>query len=108
VRLRSSIATVTTRLFDRLTGTRKCARCRCRFPHSSYVANRRTRSGLSSWCRSCAVERTRLWRAEHRETYNARKRAIWAERADEINERRRARYVLRATRNLSSPVGGRP
>jgi hypothetical protein len=50
---------------------RACSRCGARLPLSAF---RLIRGRPPSWCRACAVERTRQWRAEHRDTLNARRR----------------------------------
>ena len=73
-------------------GKRLCARCgRYRSPRSFPPG--RVSDGLSSYCKPCAVAATREWRAANRETYNEGTRRSYAARADEINERRRARYA---------------
>jgi hypothetical protein len=53
------------------------------------------RRGYSSWCLACHVDRTRQWRAEHRDQILAARRAVWAENREAIKRRRREAYRLR-------------
>jgi len=48
-----------------------CARCDRWLPPDSFSRNSAMLRGRSSWCRECAVERTREWRAANREAVNA-------------------------------------
>jgi hypothetical protein len=72
-----------------------CTRCRRRQPVTSFGRNRRSADSLSSWDRACHAARTSEWRATHRETNNARKRANWAKQRGAINARRRELYAAR-------------
>jgi hypothetical protein len=65
-----------------LDSGRLCTRCGQLKSPADFRPHPRMRDGLTSWCKSCAVARTRQWRADHR---------------DELNARRRAAYRLRAT-----------
>jgi len=58
-----------------VSGEKLCSRCERWLPTSEFRPNPRLSSGLHSWCRECCLERTRQWRAEHREEDNARQRA---------------------------------
>lgn len=44
---------------------KRCRHCETQKPVTDFPANRRTKDGLSSWCRSCHYEATRRWKAEH-------------------------------------------
>jgi hypothetical protein len=48
-----------------------CACCGLVLELDAFRPNPKLRSGLSSWCRECQVERTRRWRAEHPEAVEA-------------------------------------
>jgi hypothetical protein len=48
-----------------------CTRCKRLLPTTEFRASPRMRRGYRSWCRECHVDRTRQWRAEHRDAYNA-------------------------------------
>jgi hypothetical protein len=39
-----------------------CRHCERELPASEFPANRRTRDGLSSWCKACHYAATRAWR----------------------------------------------
>jgi hypothetical protein len=41
----------------------RCARCRQILPVTEFAPNPRMKSGVHSWCRPCAAERNREWRA---------------------------------------------
>lgn len=58
---------------------KRCVRCEESKPVAEFRRNARMRDGLHSWCKACSVERTREWRAEHRDELNARRRARYAE-----------------------------
>ena len=58
-----------------ITDERPCARCRRSLPRSEFHAQPRAADGLSSWCKDCARERTKQWRADHREALNEARRA---------------------------------
>jgi hypothetical protein len=50
----------------------------------SFRPNLRLKSGWSSWCKACCVERNRQWRAEHpeqKQAYNERRRVPPEKRA---------------------------
>lgn len=51
-----------------------CRRCGQSKPAADFRANDRMRDGLNSWCKACQVERTREWRRDHRDEYNAVRR----------------------------------
>jgi hypothetical protein len=53
---------------------KRCTRCGDWLPRSLFRPNPKIRSGLSSWCKPCQLERTQQWRAEHRDELNARRR----------------------------------
>jgi hypothetical protein len=55
--------------------------CRRNLPASAFRPNAKLQGGLHSYCRECAAERQRLWRAEHPELVAA------------ANERRRVKPV---------------
>lgn len=55
-----------------------CTRCGRSAPPDAFHACARMRSGRQSWCKQCAVERTRQWRADNRDAINARRRAEYA------------------------------
>jgi 5-methylcytosine-specific restriction endonuclease McrA len=59
---------------------RRCTRCDRDLPVSDFPPAPRMRSGLSSWCKPCIVDRTRQWRAEHREVLVAKRRAAYPPR----------------------------
>jgi hypothetical protein len=52
-----------------------CTKCRLWLPAEAFRPNPTLTSGLNSWCKKCQVERTRLWRMEHRDEENAKRRA---------------------------------
>jgi hypothetical protein len=52
----------------------RCTRCGETKPADDFHRNRHTLSGRSSWCKACAVARTRQWRAEIRDEYRRRNR----------------------------------
>jgi hypothetical protein len=54
---------------------KRCSRCCEWLPAAAFRPNPRMSSGLHSWCRACAREGMREWRAEHREQLNAKRRA---------------------------------
>jgi hypothetical protein len=67
--------------------TKSCTRCTESKPVADFPAYPACRDGLSSWCRTCHLARTRQWRAEHGEAYNQRRRRRAAElRAARIAE----------------------
>lgn len=49
---------------------KRCARCNRMLPHGAFMPNPRMRSGLHSWCRECAADRTRQWREENWDRIN--------------------------------------
>jgi hypothetical protein len=53
---------------------RHCSRCNQFLPFASFRPNLRLKSGWHSWCKTCCVERTRQWRAEHPELRLSRPR----------------------------------
>ena len=61
---------------------KRCRRCGEVKDRSEFPASTKLSDGLLSWCRSCAVERTRQWRAENRDEYNRRQRARYAVKRD--------------------------
>jgi hypothetical protein len=46
---------------------KRCPRCGRWLPMEAFRENPRLASGRNSWCRECAVEATRRWRAAHPE-----------------------------------------
>jgi hypothetical protein len=56
-------------------GHKLCACCGLFLELSACRANPMLRSGLSSWCRACQVERTRRWRARTQKRSLSRRRA---------------------------------
>jgi hypothetical protein len=54
---------------------KRCPNCRKWLPFEAFSANRRVKSGRSSWCLECARSATRRWRAENRDGLNERRRA---------------------------------
>jgi len=90
--------------------SRLCTRCERTLPLSAFGTNRRMRDGLSSWCRQCAADRTRQWRAEVRDEYNARRRVHKPERPCEgcglpIIGRIDKRFCCRACRDYHLEPG---
>ena len=87
----------------------ECASCGRYLAPEAFVAVARMRHGRSSYCRACAVERNRRWRAEHPESdiaYNDRRRAAY--HADLEASRTKAREDKRARRGpLPAPRVGR-
>jgi hypothetical protein len=79
---------------DPTDGLLLCSRCHRELPADAFRPNPRMSRGLGSWCKSCALERTRQWRAEHGTEINGRRSAQWAEHAEQINLRRRLRRAL--------------
>ena len=55
-----------------------CNHCQEWKPEDDFPPNPKMNRGRNSWCRPCHVERTRQWRAEHREAINERRRAAYA------------------------------
>ena len=53
---------------------KRCSRCYRSLPVSAFRANEKLRSGLDSWCLDCRREASRLWRAEHRDECDERRR----------------------------------
>jgi hypothetical protein len=58
---------------------RTCTRCTESKSADQFPANPACRDGLSSWCRTCHLARTKQWRAEHGAEYNIRRRQIAAD-----------------------------
>jgi hypothetical protein len=52
---------------------KRCVHCDQPNPVDAFPTNRRTRDGLSSWCKSCHNAATRAWR--HRKTGGREARA---------------------------------
>jgi 5-methylcytosine-specific restriction endonuclease McrA len=52
-----------------------CTACNTAKPTTAFEAHPRKRNGLSSWCKHCAQEQTKEWRARNRETLKGRRRA---------------------------------
>jgi DNA-directed RNA polymerase subunit RPC12/RpoP len=52
----------------------RCARCERWLDRSDFHHNPRKTNGLSSWCKVCAVARTREWRTDNRTAYTERQR----------------------------------
>src|SRR5207248_903653 len=50
---------------------KRCSHCKRWLPFDAFGRNPRTKLGLSSWCRECAREATRRWRAANSERINA-------------------------------------
>ena len=86
---------------------KRCTHCKQWLPAAAFLLNPRLKSGLSSWCRSCAVERTQQWRVDNPDYIdrtNAARRERWASDPDyaaRVNAHRRARYA--AKRGDQSP-----
>jgi hypothetical protein len=76
-----------------VTDQKRCRRCSRDLPAAAFRENGRLRGGLDSWCVVCHVTATREWRSTHRDTITARRRELWAARADEINADRRRKYA---------------
>jgi hypothetical protein len=55
----------------------RCARCGRFLPPEAFHLAPRMRSGRSSWCRECQVDRNRQSRDEHRDEINGRRRAAY-------------------------------
>lgn len=55
-----------------------CPRCSRHLPAEEFAANPRVRSGFSSWCKRCHRQAVRVWREEHRDEENAKRRAEYA------------------------------
>ncbi len=56
---------------------KRCSRCRQMLPAENFHPNSRMKTGLNSWCKTCALERTREWRAanpDYVEAVNAARR----------------------------------
>ena len=109
-------------LFSRLMGEKLAAtprggrewpRCHLHWPLTEFPPNKWVASGVSSRCRSCLVERSRRWRAEHRDQVNAARRVgpFQVRRASTAARRSRRRlgcgFVARTARGdapSSSPL----
>lgn len=76
-------------------GRRRCARCDELLPLAAFRPDARLQDGLSSYCRPCAVERTREWRRQHRNDLNTRKRKLYKARRGMILARRRELYAAK-------------
>ncbi len=61
---------------------KRCSKCGEEKPASEFGPERRNRDGLSSRCRQCDRERVQVYRAENRESVNARKRELYATEHD--------------------------
>jgi post-segregation antitoxin (ccd killing protein) len=53
-----------------------CRHCGQRRKEAKFPRSRRSKDGLSSWCRACHVEATRRWREENRERINRDARVV--------------------------------
>ncbi|RLA43842.1 MAG: hypothetical protein DRQ97_12220 [Gammaproteobacteria bacterium] len=58
-------------------GMKWCRRCEAVKPIAAFLLNHRMRDGIHSWCKECSADRTRQWRAEHRDEINAQRRAAY-------------------------------
>ena len=56
---------------------KSCSRCGKFLPASEFPSSARTKSGFSSWCRSCHRDAVRKWRAENRDRANEAQRAAY-------------------------------
>lgn len=74
---------------------KRCRRCGETKPVAAFRPNLRMRDGLGSWCRACAVERTRQWRAEKREEILRRRREHYRQHVEAERARARAAYAGR-------------
>jgi hypothetical protein len=55
----------------------KCSKCEAEKPRSDFYKNKNTKSGLQSYCKSCAVETAMDWNRAHRETAKATQAAYY-------------------------------
>lgn len=61
---------------------KRCANCKRLLPVGSYWANKKSRDGLASWCKSCTRENNRAYQKAHQEKCRERVR-LWAQKNPE-------------------------
>ncbi len=77
-------------------GQKWCPRCQQFRPVAAFRSNRAKVDGLSVWCRGCASQATRRWRAEH------------PEKVRSANEARRLPPLTRTCEGCGTQFTGRP
>jgi hypothetical protein len=77
-----------------------CSRCERRRPLAEFGPDSRYSDGLRPHCIRCREEYTQAWREEHREEFNAAKRAY--EQRPDVKARRRARDRKRRAKRLAA------
>lgn len=77
---------------------KRCAGCLQELPRSSFNANAKSTDGLYTYCRECAAERKRDWRAKNAEKVRDYERAYRQQHREAFNEKRRGLPVSEKAR----------
>lgn len=81
-----------------VAASRRCPRCKDRKPASAYTRNKRTRDGLSCYCKPCTADYGREWLKHNPTAKAARRAAVDAyhkRHPDRVFTRRRKDMLLR-------------
>lgn len=72
---------------------KKCNVCKGSKPLSEFYKHKQSPDGVGYTCKACSRTRSAKWNTDHPERVRGNNRKSWANRADQINEKRRERSL---------------